>query len=413
MAPTSRMKKRMAAVRAAKATRLEAPLCEELRALLDDESEEGVWMPTAPQPPAAVHWEGDATDDEEEEEEYSDEELTADWIEGGDVFTTMKQSASEGSIFERVTFPYQRGPAVSEKTKKRKATAALDLERAAMDMRPLDQGFLVRGQALPKDKIESPVLWVSRADTLKAQRKEAILRMQKMLSSKKISMLPQNLERHWAVLGFLKYQQNRRPGETREEMALSVARSYERGLYFAHKLITWELAFLSGKEIPEGKRGCHSKTRSWFNDEGVLLAAREWIASAGEGKLFWPATRYQKLMFNCQDITAYGLAKAVGVYLDSQRATTAVLDCFETGPGGNRIRARTARRWLKQLGLKYGAVTKGVYVDGHERPDVVEYRQKVFIPRWKELQRRFVVFREDGTWEMPKGNQLSTVISTL
>jgi hypothetical protein len=39
------MKKRMAAVRAAKATPLEAPICEELRARLDDESEEGVWVP--------------------------------------------------------------------------------------------------------------------------------------------------------------------------------------------------------------------------------------------------------------------------------------------------------------------------------------------------------------------------------
>ena len=74
------------------------------------------------------------------------------------------------------------------------------------------------------------------------------------------------------------------------------------------------------------------------------------------------------------------------------------------GSGGNRIRARTARRWLKRLGLKYGTVTKGVYFDGHERADVVEYRDQVFIPRWKELQRRFVVFQEDGSWEMPKGN---------
>jgi len=147
----------MTAVRVAKATQLEAPLSKELRALLDDESEEGVWLPLAPPPPAAVHWEGDATDDEEEEEEYLDEELMADWIEGGDVFATMKQSASEGSIFEQVVFPYQREPAVSEKTKKRKATAPLDLERAAMDMRPLDQGFLIRDQAPPKN-VELSVL---------------------------------------------------------------------------------------------------------------------------------------------------------------------------------------------------------------------------------------------------------------
>jgi hypothetical protein len=86
-----------------------------------------------------------------------------------------------------------------------------------------------------------------------------------------------------------------------------------------------------------------------------------------------------------------------------------VEDCFTSLAGeSNRIRARTGRRWLKRLGLRYGNVTKGVYVDGHERSDVVTYRNEVFIPRWKESQRRFVIFHEDGSWEMPKG-----IISTL
>ena len=53
------------------------------------------------------------------------------------------------------------------------------------------------------------------------------------------------------------------------------------------------------------------------------------------------------------DITAYGLAKALDVCLDSRRAEEAVHEC--NGPGGNtstggtsaRICARTPRRWLK------------------------------------------------------------------
>jgi hypothetical protein len=28
---------------------------------------------------------------------------------------------------------------------------------------------------------------------------------------------------------------------------------------------------LQGLDIPEGKQGCFAKTRSWLNDEGVLL----------------------------------------------------------------------------------------------------------------------------------------------
>lgn len=45
---------------------------------------------------------------------------------------------------------------------------------------------------------------------------------------------------------------------------------------------------------------------------------------------------------------------------------------------GDSISDATAIRWLTKLGFKLSRVQKGVYVDGHERPDVVESRQ-VFI----------------------------------
>ena len=102
---------------------------------------------------------------------------------------------------------------------------------------------------------------------------------------------------------------------------------------------------------------------------------------------------------------AHGLAKAVGDYLDSKKAASTVEKILQFGSEGNRIRARTARRWLNQLGLVYGRYTKGVYVDGHEREDVVLYHNEVFLPRWKLLQRRMVIFQEDDngtvTWSAP------------
>jgi hypothetical protein len=42
----------------------------------------------------------------------------------------------------------------------------------------------------------------------------------------------------------------------------------------------------------------------------------------------------------------------------------------------NIFSEKTARRWLKKLGFVYSRFTKGIYFDGHERSDVVEYRQK-------------------------------------
>lgn len=79
--------------------------------------------------------------------------------------------------------------------------------------------------------------------------------------------------------------------------------------------------------------------------------------------------------------------------------------CFEAlqedntpSSGPQDLRARTGRRWLNKLGLKYSTYRKGVYFDGHEREDVVNYRQEHFLPRWKRYRERFVVFQEDGSF---------------
>ena len=44
------------------------------------------------------------------------------------------------------------------------------------------------------------------------------------------------------------------------------------------------------------------------------------------------------------------------------------------------ISLRTARRWLIKLGWRHTVVRKGVYMDGHERADVVRYRNDTFLP---------------------------------
>ena len=52
-----------------------------------------------------------------------------------------------------------------------------------------------------------------------------------------------------------------------------------------------------------------------------------------------------------------------------------------------QISSETARRWLHILGFKEINHQKGVYFDGHEREDVVEYRQK-FTEKLHDLNRR-------------------------
>ena len=44
---------------------------------------------------------------------------------------------------------------------------------------------------------------------------------------------------------------------------------------------------MEGRKIKEGKRG-YVKTQSWFNDEGVMQAVRDWLGTrSGEGLYFF------------------------------------------------------------------------------------------------------------------------------
>jgi hypothetical protein len=59
------------------------------------------------------------------------------------------------------------------------------------------------------------------------------------------------------------------------------------------------------------------------------------------------------------------------------------------------ITERTACNWLKKLNWRYEEKKNGMYIDGHEREDVVQYR-KVSVARWKEYDKRFHKWDNDG-----------------
>jgi hypothetical protein len=47
-------------------------------------------------------------------------------------------------------------------------------------------------------------------------------------------------------------------------------------------------------------------------------------------------------------------------------------------------------RWLIKLGWQHTTVHKGVYIDGHERTDVVEYHRNMFLPAMAQFEARMV-----------------------
>ena len=53
-----------------------------------------------------------------------------------------------------------------------------------------------------------------------------------------------------------------------------------------------------------------------------------------------------------------------------------------------RISLSTAQRWLAKMNWRYSKTKQGMYIDGHEREDVVAYR-KAFVERWAGYENHF------------------------
>lgn len=177
------------------------------------------------------------------------------------------------------TFKYQRGSEISLRSHQRKVKQNSENYKAAMGVPTLENYFG------PKEELVLPLSTESKCHL---EQSAAIQLLEKTIRSKKfnISMNGQTLMRHQTVLVFLRIQQRKQEGDSRESMAAMTSRCFGRGVYFARRIVTWEIEWLREKQIPEGKRGCFTKSQSWFRDEGVQQAVRNWLAShSGDDKL--------------------------------------------------------------------------------------------------------------------------------
>ena len=57
------------------------------------------------------------------------------------------------------------------------------------------------------------------------------------------------------------------------------------------------------------------------------------------------------------------------------------------------------------MGFIFESSRKDIYLDEHEREDVVKYHNEIFLKFWQELSSQFVSFSENGSWEEPSDLQ--------
>ncbi|KAI0669135.1 hypothetical protein C8Q78DRAFT_977815, partial [Trametes maxima] len=133
--------------------------------------------------------------------------------------------------------------------------------------------------------------------------------------------------------------------------SLQTAHAHERGAAFARTLRTWASSFIADRHwLPIEARGVGCK-KSLLSDEVLRDAIVAHLESIG---------KYVRAL----DIVEF-LAEPLVQEAFSLNKTVAL---------------STAQSWMHELGYRWAKVPSGQFVDGHERIDVVNYRQKIFLP---------------------------------
>lgn len=126
----------------------------------------------------------------------------------------------------------------------------------------------------------------------------------------------------------------------------------------AHHYQLWE-------QLPQEKHGGECKVWTLLSDEKVKRAVHDWLAVQMAGSVMHQLLR-----------------DALNGDIFSTLMVTPKQPLSE----------QTAHQWLIKLGWRLTVLQKGVYMDGHERQDAVEYQQNSFLPWMQEFEAQMAKF---------------------
>jgi hypothetical protein len=139
--------------------------------------------------------------------------------------------------------------------------------------------------------------------------------------------------------------------------SMLVASELLRGPAFARRLRAHARNFEAHGEVLPSRRGYGAKLSGLLDNEQVILEVKSWLRTLPVGTVT-PSLLQKHL--NCKILPNAGLRKL-------------------------SISRRQVRRWLRRLGYRRKAHSKGVYWDGHERKDVVK-RRKEYLQELKDIE---------------------------
>lgn len=173
-----------------------------------------------------------------------------------------------------------------------------------------------------------------------------------------------------AMVGCLNLYLDESLSYTWRESSLLASKAQGKSERHARSIRTWLHQYISSKKLPLHRYGHYNS--SILRDEDIA----------------------NEIQLHLLEIAKQGYVAAQDIveFLNSRE----MQEKLGTEEGKKvTISLRTAQRWIHKLSWRYGKKRRGMYIDGHEREDVVEYR-KAFVERWKEYEKRMVIYDNDG-----------------
>jgi hypothetical protein len=247
-------------------------------------------------------------------------------------------------------------------------------------------------------RLEIPFL-TQREDVKAERRKEmeaALSAIQKLLASKKTKLVsgPHGLQAHRTIAIEIHLRLVLKSGRSfirASEHAAEASGFAEK--WGGRQLHSWTRQWLKKRELPKSERGHHAKIASLLCNPVIAADLRAYVRSnkwSMNPEKLAKFTRNELLPSATQqyakEVTQHEMPHGLKRYLELEIFPRIHMKVHKG------VSLSTTRRWLHREGFRFLPHKKGLYFDGHDRPDVVEYRQNYFLPKMKEYEERLVRF---------------------
>ncbi|KAI9204940.1 uncharacterized protein BJ171DRAFT_92100 [Polychytrium aggregatum] len=250
---------------------------------------------------------------------------------------------------------------------------------ASTALEPLDDG----DDSAPNEPLFTPEKLEAAIETLKAITKVRIT------SEKDKNISLYNYQRYTCIL---KYFQFKLQGNVDSDAVFcqNLAKDIlgRKSLkYYSAQIRKWAAAFLTEGELPPVRTGKHSKVKSLLDEEDIREQCLQYLRGD-------PKRNPKRLAKHLNKVILPKLQR-------SSPSQTSDQSDDQSNDESITVSETTARTWMASLGFRYKKDSKGIYMDGHERPDVRRYRKK-YLKKMLMYRKRMVHYSGE-TMEIENG----------